>query len=1207
MAQKKNELIKQSINLNKESPNLVLKLLYTLHSYMDNFYKIALSSDGHILASSLNDNLIKLWNIEKGQSIQTLTHETSVTFVAWSPDGITLAVGSSDGKKVYLWNTTTGKQLRVLEEQGAIINSISWSIDGKTIVSCSNDKIIRLWDAENGLVLHELKGHTNNIECVACSPDGKQLCSGSWDETICIWNMQKGEIIQTLTGHKNSILCIAWSPDGKQIVSGSSDQTIRIWNPETGKQTHVLEGHTDAVISISFLDNGRLLASLDENGMVIIWRTDTDTWAEVMRTNLNGNNYTLCSLAGYSAISLIAVINKNMSEIDIWQLDYNLNLVDDKQSVTPSIFYINAKVVLLGDSGVGKSGLGIRLATGKFEATDSTHGAQFWHFPTESLPGLPPNLQAELTLWDLAGQPDYRLTHQLFLDDIDAALLLFDYSDADDPFRGVPYWSMVLKKHAPEHTLKFLVASRCDKYPVSVGRDEINHILTKYGIDNYFETSAMENIGIEKLFKELLKGIPWDKLPRTSTPELFHVLREFLLECKADNKALISIDEIHKAASERFTERAVTEAEIDAVIKLLQSRGLIFRLNPKQGITKILLKPELINQYGSSIIQAARKHPLGISSISERDVQAGNIFFSGFNRLSPAEEAMVLEVTTELLFRYELCFREMGYLVFPSQMNISRILPTEAHPRTEVAYRFSGSIEAVYASLVVRLNYTDYFHLKEQWKYAAEFSRENIQLGFSMRQVKDEEGTGELEIYFYPGISEFDRVTFIRFVTDHLHARGVDIQKEIRLYCPKCSKEITNHDAIEARVNNGFTDIPCQYCTAMVIIPVSIEEKYRKNPSFGEKQQELVKNIAKRTAAEMIQFRTDQQQYTQIEDHRIHILHLSDLHIANEEQAKIYRARLETDLIQGLNVKRLEYLVISGDIANHSTEDEYRAAFSLVDGLVKRFGLDASRVVVVPGNHDLNWEESKNAYQFTYNPLPKPLKEGQYFSGGDEGVLLCNEELYQKRFNRFSEYFYKKVYPGKEYPLKYSDQYLLVERPNDHILFLGLNSCWQIDHYFKSRASINMHALSQILDKLQDDKYDGWLKMAVWHHPVTGREMMNDEFMELLTLHGFQVCLHGHIHETIATFHQVDDKYGIRIIGAGTFGAPANEQITGIPLQYNLLIFDPQIGEINVQTRKKEKPDGLWSADSRWGDRNDPKPWYRINIKSKTRNNEVIE
>ena len=141
-----------------------------------------------------------------------------------------------------------------------------------------------------------------------------------------------------------------------------------------------------------------------------------------------------------------------------------------------------------------------------------------------------------------------------------------------------------------------------------------------------------------------------------------------------------------------------------------------------------------------------------------------------------------------------------------------------------------------------------------------------------------------------------------------------------------------------------------------------------------------------------------------------------------------------------------------------------------------------------------------------------------------------------------------------------------------------------------------MPALAKALDRLQDGKYDGWLKIAVWHHPITGKEMMNDEFMQQLTVHGFQICVHGLVHEAGQWFYHYDDRRGIHIIGAGTFGAPADEQVTGIPLQYNLLTFDPKIGEITVNTRKKEKSDGAWSADARWGPKNYPKPRYRFKV-----------
>jgi hypothetical protein len=74
-------------------------------------------------------------------------------------------------------------------------------------------------------------------------------------------------------------------------------------------------------------------------------------------------------------------------------------------------------------------------------------------------------------------------------------------------------------------------------------------------------------------------------------------------------------------------------------------------------------------------------------------------------------------------------------------------------------------------------------------------------------------------------------------------------------------------------------------------------------------------------------------------------------------------------------------------------------------------------------------------------------------------------------------------------------------------------------------------------------------------------------------------------------------------IGAGTFGAKAGEKVEDIPWQYNLIIFDPNKGDMIVKTRKKEKEYDTWWADARWGDKNDPKPKYSFTVKDRQSSN----
>jgi predicted phosphodiesterase len=334
---------------------------------------------------------------------------------------------------------------------------------------------------------------------------------------------------------------------------------------------------------------------------------------------------------------------------------------------------------------------------------------------------------------------------------------------------------------------------------------------------------------------------------------------------------------------------------------------------------------------------------------------------------------------------------------------------------------------------------------------------------------------------------------------------------------------------------------------------------------------------------------------TRRERSMIYLLHISDLHLGRKEQANKYRVDLKIDLQKELEIARLDYIVISGDIAQKSKETEYDAALELINGMKEDFGLDSSKVIIVPGNHDVNYDLSEQSYNFIYNTKrPSILKEGQFIAVEPHGILLRNDEAYIKRFNYFNEFFYKRFYM-EPYPSLPSEQGILHAFPDDKIIFLAINSSWEIDHHFESRASINDEALSDAVEILSKEDYKNWLKIAVWHHPVTGEKQMNSEFLERLSVCGVKICMHGHLHEAIEGFYKYDDNRGINLIGAGTFGAKLKEQ-SGIPLQYNLLKVNLENRTIIVETRKKEKEDGAWCADSRWGSKKNPSPRYQIDL-----------
>jgi predicted phosphodiesterase len=296
---------------------------------------------------------------------------------------------------------------------------------------------------------------------------------------------------------------------------------------------------------------------------------------------------------------------------------------------------------------------------------------------------------------------------------------------------------------------------------------------------------------------------------------------------------------------------------------------------------------------------------------------------------------------------------------------------------------------------------------------------------------------------------------------------------------------------------------------------------------------------------------------------KIFILHLSDLHIAKENEAEIYGTALISDLRKSQYVTTIHYLILSGDIGNYSTENEYKAACIFIKKIIEKMNLSYEKIIIAPGNHDLNWEISRHAY--------------------DQKNTIQNMDLYQQRFNNFNQYFYK-IIKKTDYPSKPEEQAILHIFDDDKIIILSLNSSWEIDHINTKMASINGLSLSKALDKIMP--YKGYLKIAVFHHPlsyygINNNEMVNSDFMQLLSQNGFKICFHGHIHEARNNNFR-DLRENISIIGGGTFGAPSNQQVPGIPLQYNILAYDKNKHSIRAHSRRKEKPEGAWYPDQRW-------------------------
>ena len=91
----------------------------------------------------------------------------------------------------------------------------------------------------------------------------------------------------------------------------------------------------------------------------------------------------------------------------------------------------------LGDTGVGKSGLGLVLSGQPYRADRLDARPQRLGLRASRDDPATGSQTREVLLWDLAGQPGYRLVHQLHLNEVAVALVVFDARSETDPFAGV--------------------------------------------------------------------------------------------------------------------------------------------------------------------------------------------------------------------------------------------------------------------------------------------------------------------------------------------------------------------------------------------------------------------------------------------------------------------------------------------------------------------------------------------------------------------------------------------------------------------------------------------------------------------------------------------------------------------------------------------------------------------------------------------------
>ncbi len=222
-----------------------------------------------------------------------------VKCLAFSPDGKTLAVGSS--LSVRLYDAETGAQRNRFNAWQ--VQAVAFSPDGKTLAAALEMGYVELWDVETGRS-PEIWGHNYDAKALAFSPDGQTLATGSCDD-IMLWNLQTVERIARFQHDEKrvSYWAHAFSPDGQTVASSREDHTVRLWNPETQEPEITLKGHTNLVHAVSYSADGRTLITGGDDKTIRIWNAETGDCVQTLENASEFVRSISCSRGGNLFVS----------------------------------------------------------------------------------------------------------------------------------------------------------------------------------------------------------------------------------------------------------------------------------------------------------------------------------------------------------------------------------------------------------------------------------------------------------------------------------------------------------------------------------------------------------------------------------------------------------------------------------------------------------------------------------------------------------------------------------------------------------------------------------------------------------------------------------------------------------------------------------------------------------------------------------------
>ena len=199
---------------------------------------IAFSNDGSRIVTGAVDGTIQVWEASTGHLVSTWqAHKAPTT---QNPGAATLAVAvsprdeyiasSGNDNVVRLWNVANNAKEAEWDIGTGAIYEVAFSLDGLYVLGACKDQTARVWSIIDKGTVAVLRGHDKAVVSATFGPDSALVLTASQDRTTRLWDVGANEMLSIFAWNNSEVTAAAFSPDGRSIVVADRSGGVQLYS-----------------------------------------------------------------------------------------------------------------------------------------------------------------------------------------------------------------------------------------------------------------------------------------------------------------------------------------------------------------------------------------------------------------------------------------------------------------------------------------------------------------------------------------------------------------------------------------------------------------------------------------------------------------------------------------------------------------------------------------------------------------------------------------------------------------------------------------------------------------------------------------------------------------------------------------------------------------------------------------------------------------